>query len=433
MRNNQTTSSNSMGLWSATSIGVGAMIGAGLFALIGIAVDIAGQIAYLSFIIAGVVALLTSYSVSKLAVQFSSKGGPVKYLNNGYGNGIFAGSLNTIMWIGYIIVTSLYARAFGEYSIALLNMGEHSNWLYVFSSAIVIVFMSINFIGASAVGASELLIVAIKVLVLLLFGILGLTTMKFQRLSIINEFDLRRVILASGVVFMSYEGFGLVANTAEDIENPKKNLPIALFLSIITAMIIYAIVSIAVIGNLSVKEIIEAKEYALAEAAKPVMGTIGFTVMSLAALFSTASAINATIYGPVNMLQETAKAKQIPLFFTRRLFNHESGYALLITGLIVLIISNFLNLEAIAETGSLIFLVIYTAVNVANLRLRKQTYSNLWIVLLGILGTIFSFITLFYFQIAKTSISIYLFLVIVLAGFVYQWFYQEKINRDNGK
>jgi amino acid transporter len=243
--NNQKASTKTMGLWSATSIGVGAMIGAGLFALIGIAVDITGQIAYIAFIIAGTVALLTSYSVSKLAVQFPSKGGPVEYLNKGYGNGVFAGGLNIIMWIGYIIVTSLYARAFAKYSTALLGLGEDGIWLYIFGSLIVIIFVIINFIGASAVGASELLIVAIKVFVLVLFGILGLNTMDMQELAITGDFDLSDLVLASGVVFMSYEGFGLVANTAEDVENPKKTLPRALFLSIIMVMIIYFRLSMA--------------------------------------------------------------------------------------------------------------------------------------------------------------------------------------------
>ena len=401
------------------------MIGAGLFALIGVAVDITGQTAYIAFIIAGIVALLTSYSVSKLAIQFPSKGGPVEYLNKGYGKGVFAGSLNVIMWIGYIIVTSLYARAFSQYSTALLSIGENSVWLYIFGSVIVVIFVIINFIGASAVGTSELLIVAIKVFVLTLFGILGLHTMKMQEFSVIGEFDLGDLALASGVVFMSYEGFGLVANTAEDVANPKKTLPRALFLSIIIVMIIYAMVSIAVIGNLSIQEILEAKEYALAEAAKPVMGSFGFTVMGVAALFSTASAINATIYGPVHMLQETAKAGQISPFFTRKVFGHESGYALLTTAIIILIISNLLDLDEIAETGSLIFLIIYTAVNVANLKLRKQTDSKPWIVWLGIASTTLSFCVLFYFQMLKSSISGYLLLAIVLTGFTYQWYYQR--------
>ncbi|MEA1889363.1 MAG: APC family permease [Pseudomonadota bacterium] len=425
MKHRKITSSPAMGVWSATSIGVGAMIGAGLFALIGIAVEIAGQEAWLAFVVAGIAAFLTAYSVAKLATRYPSKGGRVTFFNEGYGKGVFAGALNIIMWIGYMIVTALYARAFGEYSLALLGMDGDSIWLHVFCSAVVIFFVFINFLGAAVVGASELLIVAIKVLILLVFGILGLTTMNVEQIAITHEFDFAALVLASGVIFTAYEGFGLVANTAEDIENPRSNLPRALFFSITIVMMIYLLVNFAVIGNLSIESIINAKEFALAEAAKPIMGSLGFTIMGLAALFSTSSAINATLYGPVYMLQETAKAGQISPFFIQSLFKRESGRALLITGLMVLLVSNLLDLGSIAETGSLIFLLIYTAVNIANFKLRRQTASNPFIVMLGIVATGLIFSTLIYYLILEADLSIYLFMAILVTGFLYQWFYQK--------
>ncbi len=361
-----------MGFWSATSIGVGAMIGAGLFALIGIAVDLTGKLVYLPFLIAGIIALLTTYSVSKLAVKYPSKGGRVKYLNEAFGVGIFSGSLNIMIWIGYIIVTALYARAFGEYSIALFGLKGNSIWFNVLSSLIVVLFVTINFIGASLVGKSEFLIVGVKVIILLGFGIIGLTTMDINNLTINHEVEISDLLLASGVIFMSYEGFGLVANTAEGLKEPKKNLPKSLFFSVLIVMLIYLLVSVSVIGNLSVNQILNAKEYVLAEAAKPILGAAGFTIMAIAALFSTSSAINSTIYGSVNMIQETAKVKQAPIFFTNSLFGNKTGVALLITGGIIIFIANLLDLESIAETGSMIFLIIYTCVNVANFILRKQ-------------------------------------------------------------
>lgn len=413
-----------MGLWSATSIGVGAMIGAGMFALIGIAADIAGRFAYLSFAFAGIVALLTTYSVSKLAVTYPSKGGRVEYLNRAFGRGLFSGSLNTIMWVGYIIVTSLYARAFGEYSLALLG-SENELLLHLFTSSIIILFVGINFIGASVVGSSELLIVAVKVLVLVFFGVIGLSTADFSAITQTNGFDLGGIILASGVVFMSYEGFGLVANTAEDIENPAKNLPRALYMSVIIAIIVYVMVCLAAFGNMSPRQIIDAKEYALAEAARPIMGQLGFTLMGVAALFSTSSAINATIYGPVNMLQETSKAGQISSVLTRNLLNHDSGMALVITGAVILLVANVLNLEAIAETGSMIFLIIYVIVNVANLKLWDKTDSKAWPIWLGIAGTSLSFLGLAYYQLLQESLSLYMLIAIIAAGFIHQWLYQK--------
>ena len=425
-----------MGLWSVTSIGVGAMIGAGLFALIGIAVDIAGRFAFLAFFIAGLLALLTAYSVSKMAVAIPSKGGPVKYLNAAFGRTMFAGTLNITMWIGYLIVASLYARAFGEYAGALLHLPEGSLLINVFISAIVILFVLINFLGARAVGSSELIIVAIKVFILLGFGIIGITTIKTANLPRAEDFDLAKLVLASGVVFMSYEGFGLIVNTAEDVKNPKKNLPRALFISVIFVILIYLLVSIAVIGNLSIPNILSAKEYALAEAARPVMGGLGFTIMGIAAMFSTASAINATIYGPVYMLQETAKSKQIPSYFIRKRFHHSSGNALIITGIIIFILANVLNLEAIAETGSLIFLMIYTAINAANLKLYRLTNSKRRIIIPGILAMGFCFCMLCYFQIMNRSLTIYIFPAVVLVSFcltALNKLHTNKKNRQNAK
>jgi len=402
------------------------MIGAGLFALIGIAVEIAGRAAYLAFIIAGVVAFLTSYSVARLAVRFPCKGGMVAYINQGFGTGIYSGTLNIIMWIGYIIVTSLYARAFGEYCMALLGLDDEF-WLHIFCSSVLIFFVFVNFLGAAIVGTAEVIIVSAKVLILLFFGVLGLTTLNVEQVVIIQqEFDLRALTLASGVIFMAYEGFGLAANAAEDVTNPKKNIPRALYLSVAIVMVIYLMVSIAVIGNLSVAEIINAKEYALAEAARPIMGPTGFTIMGIAALFSITSAINATVYGAVYMLHETAIARQISPFFIGTLFKHKSGQSLLVTGLLVLIIANLLELESIAEAGSMIFLLVYTAVNIVNFRLRKETSSNPWIIGLGIMGTGLILLTLGYYLAKEGNISVYLFLAILIGGFIYQLYYQNR-------
>jgi amino acid transporter len=424
-------SSQKMGLLSATSIGIGAMIGAGIFALMGLAVEIAGQLAYLSFIFAGFITLLTAYSVSRLSVTFPQKGGPVTFLNKGFGRSVFSGGLNITMWLGYIIVTSLYARAFGEYGMALFGL-KNGLWLHFLSSAVIFIFVLINFAGAANVGRAELLIVAVKVFILLFFGVLGLTTLDVQKLAVPADSHFFDIILAGGIVFMSYEGFGLLANTAEDIRRPKKNVPRGLYLAITSAIVIYLLVSVAVIGNLSIEHIVQAKEYVLAEAAKPIIGSIGFTIMGIAALFSTASAINATIYGPVYMVRETAEAKQLPAFFTRGLWQHDSGWALLTTGAIVLLVTNTLNLDAIAETGSLIFLLVYAAVNIANLKLYKETNSKRIIIWAALAGLFFSFASLAFFLIQQGDLSTVVFVAIILLSFTFEWLYQnlQKTNTE---
>lgn len=431
MRDEFREAPKAMGLWSAASIGVGAMVGAGIFALTGIAVEIAGSFAYVSFIIAGILAFLTSYSFSKLAATFPSKGGSVTFLNEAFGKGIFSGGLNLMTCIGYVVVTALYARAFGQYGMALFGVDENSVWLNVLGSGIVILFIFINFAGASLVGKAGLTTVLIQTGILLLFGLIGLITMQPSRLTASTDFNISGIILVTGIVFMSYEGFGLVANTADDLKNPEKTLPRALYLSVFSVMAIYVLVNIAVIGNLPLPEIIQAKEYVLAEAAKPMIGSSGFIVMGIAALFSTASAINSTIYGPVNMLSQTAESRELPSVFARELFNHESGYALLIIGVVILLFANLLELQAIAEVGSMIFLVVYAAIGLANYKLREETDSRRWIIVLTIAGLTLAFGSLVYFQFQESGISIAVFTGIVLFSFGFQWFYQAMVNNPD--
>ena len=411
-------------LWSATSIGLGAMIGAGIFALVGIGVEIAGTHTYLAFIFAGILALLTAYNMSKLAVAFPNKGGKVAYINHAFQSKVLAGGLGVLTSLGYIIVTSLYARAFSEYGLALFGMEKNEMLVHILSSGVVVIFVVINFIGAKAVGNVGLITAAIQTIILLFFGFAGMMQMDTSNFEPASSMDMSSIVLVTGIIFMSYEGFGLVTNTAEDIKEPRKNLPRALYLSVIVVMFVYVIVNLAVIGNLSVPEIIDSKQYVLAEAAKPIFGSRGFELMGIAALFSTASAINSTIYGPVYMAQETAEANQLPSIFQKPLWGDDSGWALLILGSVILIVTNTLNLQTIAETGSLVFLVVYAAVNIANFRMREFTESNVIIIILGVISTIFAFFALAYFLLSQDGLSFYVFLGLTVFSFVYEWLYQ---------
>lgn len=401
---------NLMSLWSATAIGMGAMIGAGIFALIGIAVELAGTYAYVSFILAGLLALLTAYSMSKLAAAFPKKGGTVSFLNKAFGKGSFSGSMNLLTCLGYLIVTSLYARAFGEYGLAMLGM-EGSSWLlHLLSSGIVLLFVGINFSSAAVVGKAGLITTIVQTAILLLFGIIGVSKMEPNViLQPESSPDISGIILCTGIVFMSYEGFGLVANTAEDIRQPKKNLPRSLYISVLLVMLVYALVNIAVVGNMPTSSILEAKEYVLAEAASIILGKNGFLIMGAAALFSTSSAINSTIYGPVYMVQATSEARQLPPFLQRGFAGHDAGVALALIGALILIASNTLDLSTIAETGSLVFLVVYAAVNFANFRLYKVTNSSRFISLFALLSTLFALGALGYFLNQENSRSLYVF------------------------
>lgn len=423
-KNDQQTN-DQLSIASAIAIGLGAMIGAGIFALIGIAVELAGPYAFISFIIAGALAILTAYNMAKLAVVIPNKGGKVAYINHAFESPIITGGFSVLTIIGYIIVNSLYARAFSDYFLALIDMQNNELLSHFLISGIIILFVFINFFGARLVGKVGLATAIIQTAILLLFGLSGMLEVDVSNLQPNEKSSVANIILVTGIIFMSYEGFGLVANTASDIRKPRKNLPRALYISILIVMIVYTIVTIAVIGNLSIPAIIEAKEYVLAEAASPIFGSRGFALMGVAALFATASAINSTIYGPVYMAQETSKAEQLPKLIQKSLWGNSSGWALLIYGSCILITANLLDLSTIAETGSLIFLLIYLVVNIANFKMRKFTKSTSWIIILGIVAIVFGLITLIYFLQSERNLSFYIFLILVILSFGFQFFYQQ--------
>ncbi len=376
-----------IGLVEAVSIGVGGMIGAGIFSILGVASQTAGSGVWVSFVIAGLVALLCTYSFARLGATFPSAGGPVEFLVQGLGGGVLSGGLNLLLWIGYVLALALYARAFGGYAATFFPGASPALLTRALGTGIILVFAAINFIGAKAVGRSELIIVAVKIAILVLFAGAGLFFSPKASLAPASWPPLSTLMLGSGVVFLAYEGFGLITNAAEDMASPSTMLPRALYTAVLVTMLIYVAVSLAVTGNLPVPKIVAAKDYALAAAAKPFLGDFGFRLITIAALFSTSSAINATLYGGANVSYTIARDGELPKFFERKVWGRGSE-GLIITTALVILFANGFGLEGIAMMGSASFLLIYAAVNVSHLRLLGRTGARRSVVLASTIGCI---------------------------------------------
>jgi len=253
-----------------------------------------------------------------------------------------------------------------------LPPGSAQIWEKIFATAIILIFTAINFIGARAVGKSELFIVSIKFSILVIFAAAGIAYMDTGNLSVSTWPDYKSILFSAGIVFLAYQGFGLITNAVEDINNPETTLPRAIYLSIALVILIYISVSLAVIGNISIFEIEKAKDYALAAAAKPFLGTIGFKIMALATLISTSSAINASLYFGANVSYLLAKNGRLPFFFEIKIWNKGTEGLFIASGLVILL-ANFLPLEGIGMLASTSLLIIYVAVNTPHLRLLKET------------------------------------------------------------
>ncbi len=360
-----------MGLLSVVAIGMGGMIGAGIFALLGVAVSIAGAGVWVSFLLGGVAALASSYSFARLAVAYPSRGGAATYINRAYPSKLLAGSLNVLLWLGYVVVLSLYAHAFGAYAAGLVGVPTSGLVAHLLMTASVLAFAALNFLGGRVVGRAESVLVYVKVAVLIVFALAGALALRGGRLGL-SQVDGIGTVLAGGVLFLAYEGFGLMANTAEEVRDPDRNLPRAFMIAVAGVIVVYAAVSLTAVGVAGRSTLVGAKDYALAEAARSMAGSWAFNAIALTALISTAGSLNATLYGAAKVSYVLGVHGELPRQTARELWGRPAG-GLVVSAALVVVVTNTVDLTGISLMGSSAFLLIYAAVNLAALRLRADT------------------------------------------------------------
>ncbi|GAX88358.1 conserved hypothetical protein [Lebetimonas natsushimae] len=408
-----------IGFWEAYSIGVGGMIGGGIFAVLGLTILLAKGAAPVSFLFAGFIALVTSYSYAKLSVRFPSEGGTVEFLVRAFKNNLFTGYLNTLLLASYIIMLSLYSYAFGSYASALFIGGEVALAKKIFIVIVISFFTILNFLGAYVSGKAEDIMVFIKVGILLLFSMLGFLTGNFSKLSPEQWESLLNIMTGGLIIFVAYEGFELIANTAQDVEDPERTLPKAFYWAVSTTIFIYVLVSIVTVANVTYEDVKKYQDYVLAVAAEPFLGKAGFTLIGIAALLSTSSAINATLYGSARVSYLVAKFGALPKNLTKNIWNHGTE-GLLILAILTIIFSLTFNLENISIAGSLGFLIVFAFVNLANFKLSKYTDSNPLISLFGFLLCLISIITLIIYNLKTNPDSLASSFVVLVLTFLFE-------------
>jgi len=369
------------GLWSAVFLGIGSMVGAGIFIVIGQAGSMAGNIVWLSFVFGGIIALLSGYSLAKLAVRYQSRGGIVEYLVQGFGENIFSGSMGVMFYFSQLIAVAAVAKSFGTYAATFMAHGD-TTWVNIFAVGIVALFTLINLIGASIVAKSENIIVIIKLGVLVVFAVAALFSIQPQLLSAADMPPLSGMVFAIGITFFAYQGFSVITNTVEDMQNPKKTMMQAMFVAISLVAALYILTSISVLGNLPLEEIIKTKDYALAEAAKPMFGEWGFKIMAATALIATASAINATLYAVSEIGYTMAKEGNLPEVYEYNIYNSFEG--LIVSALLIIPMILFFNLSEITTVAAIVMLIVQGSAHVAHLNLIKETGAKRSFVLLAI-------------------------------------------------
>jgi len=376
---------NKIGLWAVVAIGVGGMVGGGIFAVLGLAVQLAHGGTPLAFALAGIVALFTAYSYAKLSAAYPSRGGTVTFLDQAFGSGMFTGSLNVLLWLSYVVMLSLYALAFGSYAATFLPEAWQATGKHVLISLSVILITGLNLLSAEWIGKAEDWIVGLKVAILLFFVGIGLTGVKGAQVAPASWSPPLQLIAGGMIIFLAYEGFELIANTANDVADVKRTLPRAYYIAVGFVLLLYVLVAFVTVGNLSVDRIVAAKDYALAEAARPFLGETGFVLIAIAAMLSTASAINATLYGAARLSYCIARDGELPSILERKVWG-QPVEGLLITAALTLLLANGFNLNSISTLGSAGFLLIFAAVNIANIRRAHRSNGTAWLSVVGALA-----------------------------------------------
>ena len=239
-------------MWGAVALGVGSMVGAGVFALMGEAAVIAGSAVWLSFLIAGIIALLTGHSFAQLGVRYPSRGGVVEYLVKAYGPGRFSGGCSILFYIAQLIGMAMISLAFGKFASKLIGIeGSLIPWDKVLATALILLLSALMLTGSKLVGKLQKLIVIANLTVLSIFALALSTFGQADHLSV-ETFPAASPFLGSlALTFFAFTGFAVVSNTAEDMENPARDLPRAMYTTIGIVIVLYVGLALAVVWLLA--------------------------------------------------------------------------------------------------------------------------------------------------------------------------------------
>lgn len=425
------TDKQNLGLLSVISIGIGGMVGGGIFAVLGLASELAGGGTPVSFLIAGIVALLTGYSYARLSVAYPSKGGTVIFIDRAFGIDLFTGSINNLLWLCYIITLALYAVAFGNYALTFFPDDMQTSLIkHILISAGILLPMLLNMFSSSLIGKTESYIVTVKIIILLLVIIAGFSGVNPSHFDKANWKPAIQIIGGGMIIFVAYEGFELIANAAENVRNYKTILPKAYYISIIFVILLYMAVAYVTIGSISPQQIVASQDFALAQAAKPSLGQTGFVLVAISAVLATLSAINATLYGAARLSYVIASEGELPVFLENKIWNQPLTGLLLTAGLSSLL-ANSVDLSDISTMASTGFLLIFAIVNAANFKLSNTIHSSRIISGLGFLLCISALVTLIVHTTEDTPVQLWVLLAMVLISIMIEAsyiFFHDKLK-----
>jgi len=371
---------NSITLVGAVGLGTGVMISAGIFALLGQVAELSGQWFPLIFIIGSIVTGFSSYSYIKMSQEFPSAGGIGMFLVKAYGKGTIATAASLMMAISMIINQSLVARTFGTYTLQLFE-GKQPSWLIPLLGVGLIVFsFVVNISGNTFIQSFTSIASFVKILGLSVLALSGLWIVDFalpsQSSAVNQDAGTLNLIAAVSLTILAFKGFTTITNSGAEITKPRKNIGLAISISIMISLVIYLLLSWAVSSNLSIDEIIKAKDYALAEAARPAFGDYGVWLTVILAIIATITGIIASVFAVSRMLAMLSEMSLIPKAYFGIKQSVQKN-TLVLTVVLAIILTVTLDLTRIASMGAILYLIMDMIVHLGVLKhLRHKVGAN---------------------------------------------------------
>jgi amino acid transporter len=395
----------SLGLAELIAIALGGMVGGGIFTILGISVSMIGNLTPLAIIIGGLIASLAAYSYVKLGLYYRDEGATYSFYKKTYPNSHFSASaIGWFIIFGYISTLALYAYTFSSYAISSTTFADNIWIRKIIAIGVIGIFTLINVWSVNGMGKIEDLMVYTKLVLLTIISVVLIqhgttdfgTFIDKMALDAKNSSVLSILIVAS-ITFVAYEGFQLVINAVDEMTNPGKNIPRAIYSAISLAVLIYVVISIGALFAIPAEEIIKNKEYALAAGAGNILGTIGTNLVILGAILATSSAISGTVFGSSRQLAVVAKDGYFPNWLSLRKNNIPQNAIIGMAAMAsVLILIG--GLELILEFGSITFLLVSLLMAVANYKIREKTNSSRLLTSFAIIGLAIGGILILYYE-----------------------------------
>ncbi len=409
------------------SMSVGGMVGGGIFSVLGVIINTAGQWAWLSFLLAGLIALISAHSYSQLSLKYKKCGGAFTFLNEISREGL-AGSLSWVLVLGYIFTISVYAFTFGHYVAHVLNWGD---WFpRVLAFVVIAAFALVNLKGVGESSNVEIITVWGKLFVLLGLSAFGLFAWDTSQLTagIDETRTWSAAIVGAATIFMAYEGFQLLSYDYSDIKNPEKTLPKATISGVISVIVIYLLVTFGASMLVGANTLIEQKEVALSVAGEKALGLTGLILVTVAAAFSTGSAINATLFSTGRLMQNVAEHDEIPDIFSKQNKDKIPFYSILGIAGLAAVLSVIGSLSDLVDSASLVFLITFGTVNYLAFRQKTKYY---FVSLAGSVGCVAAIVLAGIEQVKRNPVSLIAIGVVIIAALIGRPLYQKRRRKKN--